>query len=64
MCLNYANFGCKVHGPVGITFRRASINNELKVIGTTTIGLLENVAVVDDNHLIANIISVAQFGQE
>ena len=31
-----------------------------KVIGTTTIGILENVAVVDDNHLIENIISTAQ----
>ena len=45
---------------MGITLRTASINNELKVIGTTTIGLLENVAVVDDNHLIENIISISQ----
>ena len=58
--LNYAKFRLQNTWPSGYNVEDSIINNDLKVIGTTTIGLLENVTVVDDNHLIENIISIAQ----
>ena len=43
-------------GEIEMSLRTASSDTELKVIGTTNLGLLKNIAVVDVNDLVDNII--------
>ena len=52
------NLGCNRSGEIEMSLKTATSDTELKAIGTTITGLLEHIAVVQNNDLVDNTISL------